>query len=327
MNVKIDEAVIEPMPCPFCRGEGVAMQITLPFWSVRCRQCLSGTGGWLTREKAIAAWNTRVAADRTSAEIAPVERLTTAGMPIGDREALARVIDPISFNSWQSMYDHCLRQGDDAETARRYADGTYLPNMNRAREKADAILPLLERRDHELARLISELLAIIRFGQPGFIGDIHVRRARRVIEGLPAAIAAGEADYRAYRAAEPKSGYDGTPEELATVAHMLEEYGPECFPANELGQVDFARCMMDAAAACIRASLSAVPPMPPASSGPTLAEARVAEGLAKALEDLRDACLRADALEELHYEIDGSLLDAAQEALKHHRMLPAEVAK
>lgn len=108
----------------------------------------------------------------------------------------------------------------------------------------------------ERARLIVELLAIIRFGRPGFAGDIHIKRARRVIDGLPTAIAAGEADYRAYRAAEPKSAYDGSPEELATVAHMLEEYGPECFPANELGQVAFARCMMDAAASCIRAALA-----------------------------------------------------------------------
>jgi hypothetical protein len=38
---------------------------------------------------------------------------------------------------------------------------------------------------------------------------------------------------------------------------MLEKFGPDCFPANEAGQVDFARIMMDATVSEIRAYLRA----------------------------------------------------------------------
>lgn len=69
-------------------------------------------------------------------------------------------------------------------------------------------------------------------------------------------VLAGEIDYREYCAARgPEEQPDGTLESLATVAAMLETYGPECFPANEQGQVDFARCMTDSAAEEIRAFL------------------------------------------------------------------------
>lgn len=57
-------------------------------------------------------------------------------------------------------------------------------------------------------------------------------------------------------AAVPASDADGTLESLATCASMLENYGPECFPENELGQVHSARTMMDATAAEIRAFLA-----------------------------------------------------------------------
>jgi len=53
-----------------------------------------------------------------------------------------------------------------------------------------------------------------------------------------------------------QSDTDGTLESLATCAAMLETYGPECFPENELGQVHFARVMMDSTAAEIRAFLA-----------------------------------------------------------------------
>lgn len=50
---------------------------------------------------------------------------------------------------------------------------------------------------------------------------------------------------------------EGTRESLETCARMLDTYGPECFPANELGQVDFARAMMESVADNIRAYLDA----------------------------------------------------------------------
>lgn len=39
---------------------------------------------------------------------------------------------------------------------------------------------------------------------------------------------------------------------LEATAKMLEKWGPECFPANDKGQVHFARALMDAAAESIR---------------------------------------------------------------------------
>lgn len=42
--------------------------------------------------------------------------------------------------------------------------------------------------------------------------------------------------------------------ELEQTAIMLEKWGPECFPANEQGQVHFARAMTDSAAEAIRNS-------------------------------------------------------------------------
>ena len=48
---------------------------------------------------------------------------------------------------------------------------------------------------------------------------------------------------------------DGTSESLARCAIMLDEYAPDLFPANELGQVPFARVMMESVADEIRAFL------------------------------------------------------------------------
>lgn len=89
--------------------------------------------------------------------------------------------------------------------------------------------------------------------------------ARQMIEHL----LSGEIDYRAWAAVDPDHVPEGTEESLAACATMLETYGPECFPANEQGQVDFARAMMDAVAADIRAFLSpAAPSAPCAQSSP-----------------------------------------------------------
>lgn len=69
---------------------------------------------------------------------------------------------------------------------------------------------------------------------------------------------AGEADYKRWRAIDPDHVPDGTIDSLETCAAMLETYGPDCFPANEHGQVHFARSMMDATAEEIRAYLANV---------------------------------------------------------------------
>ncbi|WP_387425178.1 hypothetical protein [Sphingomonas melonis] len=79
-------------------------------------------------------------------------------------------------------------------------------------------------------------------------------------DGPCAAITTGEADYREYRAwaaTSPDHQPEGTLEALEICASMLERFGPDCLPANEHGQADFARIMMDATAAEIRAFLAA----------------------------------------------------------------------
>lgn len=68
-------------------------------------------------------------------------------------------------------------------------------------------------------------------------------------------VLAGEADYRAYCEAHHDEA-DGTLESLALVATMLETYGIAELPANEAGQVDFMRAIMDGAVIEIRAFLA-----------------------------------------------------------------------
>lgn len=69
-------------------------------------------------------------------------------------------------------------------------------------------------------------------------------------------VLAGEADYRAYAELVDGREADGTLESLATVANMLEQYGLAELPANEAGQVDFMRAIMESAVAEIRAYLA-----------------------------------------------------------------------
>lgn len=69
-------------------------------------------------------------------------------------------------------------------------------------------------------------------------------------------VLAGELDWQAWAKSERDAQPEGTPEALATCAAMLEEYGADCFPANDQGQVHFARSMMDATASEIRAFLA-----------------------------------------------------------------------
>lgn len=119
-----------------------------------------------------------------------------------------------------------------------------------AREDRDAAL--IEQLN-ERAKLIVELLQMIRFGNQGFAGGVHIQRARRIIDGLPEAIAEGEANYRAYCLASPDHVHEGTLEELATCARMLDEYGIKEMPANEKGQIEFNRALMESTVGAINA--------------------------------------------------------------------------
>ena len=52
---------------------------------------------------------------------------------------------------------------------------------------------------------------------------------------------------------------EGTRESLERCAKMLDTYGPDLFPANDKGQVHFARAMMESVADEIRAFLATGP--------------------------------------------------------------------
>lgn len=73
----------------------------------------------------------------------------------------------------------------------------------------------------------------------------------RVVDAL--AIRKGEADYAAFCARENP---DGTLDSLERSASMLEQWGPETFPADPNGKVHFGRALTDSVAAEIRAFLT-----------------------------------------------------------------------
>jgi len=75
-------------------------------------------------------------------------------------------------------------------------------------------------------------------------------------------VLAGEADYQAYCQREHPEA-EGTLGSLTTVATMLETYGIAELPANESGQVDFMRALMDSAVAEIRAFIAKQRPAEP----------------------------------------------------------------
>ncbi len=74
------------------------------------------------------------------------------------------------------------------------------------------------------------------------------------------------AKYRHSDCRDPDSKPEGTAETLLRCANMLDTYGPDCFPANELGQIHFARAMMESTADEIRAYFRSLPPPPPADA-------------------------------------------------------------
>lgn len=59
-------------------------------------------------------------------------------------EQAARIIQPITFRSYDDLVAYCLRNGDGIETATRYADRTYGDDMVNARAKAAALYPLVQ---------------------------------------------------------------------------------------------------------------------------------------------------------------------------------------
>jgi len=99
-----------------------------------------------------------------------------------------------------------------------------------------------------------------------------LRAARQLITAItaPDSKESGEVKAKVYRTAATHNG-DGKPlgtrESLAGCVSMLDAWLPECFPANEQGQVDFARGMMESVADEIRAYLATLPAEQPVKDG------------------------------------------------------------
>ena len=74
----------------------------------------------------------------------------------------------------------------------------------------------------------------------------------------------GEQLAKQYRA-EHAGRVEGTRESLLRCATMLYTYAPDLFPANESGQIHFARAMMDSVADEIRKFLNTLPQESPMS--------------------------------------------------------------
>jgi hypothetical protein len=55
------------------------------------------------------------------------------------REEVAGIIDPRAFQSWQGLYDYCLKDGENADFAKRCADAFHGEAINEALAKADII--------------------------------------------------------------------------------------------------------------------------------------------------------------------------------------------
>lgn len=87
--------------------------------------------------------------------------------------------------------------------------------------------------------------------------------ARAYLDEHPPLVESHEAltaKFRAAQLATDGGRPDGTTESLKRYAQMLDTYAPEFFPANDKGQVHFARVMMESVADEIRAYLAKLIP-------------------------------------------------------------------
>jgi hypothetical protein len=76
----------------------------------------------------------------TAAHDLGVAKLAPTPTPEGEREAIARIIDPWPFLQHETLLEFCILEGDGPEESRRYADQTFGSAMEAALSKADQIL-------------------------------------------------------------------------------------------------------------------------------------------------------------------------------------------
>lgn len=108
--------------------------------------------------------------------------------------------------------------------------------MDEAQTEWDAALAEFPAASTELSRLTRELAEL-----------------REAAAATPEA--KGEASYQAYRRAMAEEFAD-EPADLPGTLRMLDEWGPDALPANESGQIHFARALLESAADAIRKHLA-----------------------------------------------------------------------
>ncbi|MEJ7933540.1 hypothetical protein WG907_05330 [Sphingobium sp. AN558] len=100
-------------------------------------------------------------------------------------EKMARAINPLPYQSWESMYHFCIGQGDNEETAREYADKTHGPEILRTKEQATAALNAMREPTPEMAQAMK---AVFLYGGHNPYSDISVSLAAAFISAIDAAI-------------------------------------------------------------------------------------------------------------------------------------------
>jgi hypothetical protein len=89
------------------------------------------------------------------------------------REAIARIINPLAFKSWQSLYDYGVRQRDTEAEARETADWAHKKDCDEALAKADQIIATLPpiNRDAVLEALEKAAQVAENHGPLGYMSD------------------------------------------------------------------------------------------------------------------------------------------------------------
>lgn len=105
-------------------------------WQWRHTDPISGNPIWNDRQ----FWNGHRSDERRPLYAAP--QSFTSGHIAGQREAIARIIDPHAFNAWEGLYEFS-KKNDDEAFARRCADHFHKADCDAALAKADAIIASL----------------------------------------------------------------------------------------------------------------------------------------------------------------------------------------
>lgn len=80
------------------------------------------------------------------------------------------------------------------------------------------------------------------------------------------AVTEGELSYQEYR--RTLTEHSDEPADLPRVLRMLERWGPDALPANEKGQIPFARALLESAEDAIRKHLEAATAARPSPAAP-----------------------------------------------------------